>query len=1659
MELGNLWFGVNLKDNIKDSDVKKMREKVQKALQESIKPVIDTSDIKKQIQASLKSEKFTINLDFNEADLKRKISTTLASVKGNKFSASDLRATRAQAILSHSEEKLNGLRAQTRQRTANAEAAEERLAAARLRTQAANTRLQQSQQQLNEAMREGSKSASLLNSTLAKIGGITALTLLGRQIVKTAGDFQFMEAAITSLVGSEREGLELMEQLKDFARISPLEVRDVTKAAQTLLGFNVELAKVPDMIQRLGDVSMGNKDRFNALTLAFAQTTSAARLTGEDLRQYVNAGFNPLQIMAEKTGKSMRELKDEMSKGAISVQMVEQAFIDATSAGGKFYKMSEKQSETINGQLAKLGDTIDRTLNEIGRSNESIIMGGISATSKLIENYDRIGRIIVGLAVSYGTYRTAVLLATAAENGYTIATGLAKLRLLAVAKAQAILNATMLSNPYVLAATALGALVGTLIAASDGLTAAERAQRNFNDAMEEANEKQREYNAETEQAISTANDDAAATDARRTALNLLINRYGDIMQKYIDEKGHLKDILELKKEIAIIDGNRNVENLSAKAEKYRNTAEATNLLINGKPLSQAQQKLLAEMKDEYFGANGWWSKAVYNDRDLLEWANKMAGEYGKKARREAAVNAANRFQDTIAAMNDEQLAALQKTLKIARGKKKDVILKAYQELANVTLTQEDIDRLTTYAGGIVEARKPKARTKHAIEEDRKAAQAQLDALTVAEAKGKKGAELRKKILGYTKELEAFNPKASTRSGVNAGEAAEKLADIQMKQAQKIRRAVIDMEFSTQQAEIGAMEEGTEKSVKLIELDHSKRLEAIRREFEDLRNERIKAAKELWDADPKHKGVNFYQSEAYKEAANKPLTEEQRRNYDARINEANKIYTTSMAKLLESEKRTMYEYLQLYGSLQQKKLAITQDYNERIAKAQNEWEKASLSAERDRLLSDVSMSALQSSIDWEGVFRDLDKYSVEYLSSLKSKLQEAIGSKSISVEDAKTLAEKIAEIETVIAGKTSLMQMLLPGLRERKRLTEETAKAEQVYTSALDKQAEAINRVIDTKRQIKEQLDKLEFRNALGEKITIELEAISEENKEYLLSSLDKGSELYKGLLELFKKLAADTANEQGASEGVSQARSRLDAQWDKLKSLKGIGDVAAWANGNPLEVLQGVSQNAKSLSELVDKIGLGENDFGEAVHGFSEGVNGFNNAVQSLLSGDIVGAVSNVLDGIAGFGRMGISIFGNGNVDEMEAEIAELAKSNEMLSKSIEGLSESIKNGDNTNRQSEEAYRRALSAEKEWEENQRRAIDDRASEWSNSGHGFLGLGGKSSFNWFVNDRGSGWYGWKDFNKVLEQNGYSTRVSSAGDLWNLSPEMMRLLRDYAPKAWAELLNSDGESNPSDLINEYIERAGKIEELTSALNEKLTGYSWDAFKSSYVDMLKDLDSTNEDFADSLEDMLTNAILNSLINEAYKERIKSLYDMIAKAASDESEGGSEMTQGELAAIRQANEALSSDLLQARKNLIDAGVLKEGSSSSRSSAGSSIKGVTEETAGLLASYGNSMRADLSVIRQAVASIALPGGKFDLSLPIMQLSAQLTPQIEQIVQQGVQSNTLAQAQLQVQQQIFERVQVISEHTAALARIEESTNRTSDILHKFELGMAYMHVK
>lgn len=163
-------------------------------------------------------------------------------------------------------------------------------------------------------------------------------------------------ANFTVLLGSATKAAKHVEDLKKFAAKTPFEMTGLADASKQLLSFGINVDDIMPDLQMLGDISLGNQERFKGLALVFAQVASAGKLTGQDLMQFINQGFNPLQAIAEKTGKSMAELKEEMSDGKITYEMVAEAMKTATSEGGKFYKGMEVQSQTLSGMWSTLKD-------------------------------------------------------------------------------------------------------------------------------------------------------------------------------------------------------------------------------------------------------------------------------------------------------------------------------------------------------------------------------------------------------------------------------------------------------------------------------------------------------------------------------------------------------------------------------------------------------------------------------------------------------------------------------------------------------------------------------------------------------------------------------------------------------------------------------------------------------------------------------------------------------------------------------------------------------------------------------------------------------------------------------------------------------------------------------------------------------------------------------------------------------------------------------------------------------------------------------------------------------------------------------------------------------------------------------------------------------
>ncbi len=315
---------------------------------------------------------------------------------------------------------------------------------------------------LRQTGNEGSESFGKLQKAAAGFFTLAAAKEFGQKVFAVRSEIQSLQTSFETLVGNKPQAEELLNSIREFAVNTPMQMKGLASAAQTMMSFNIPVEQIMENLKALGDVSMGDEQKFQSLSLAFSQMSATGKLMGQDLLQMINAGFNPLATISEKTGKSIGQLKEEMEKGAISADMVRQAFIDATSEGGKFYGMLEAQSKTLRGAYSNLQGAIDDMFNSIGEQSEGIMAGAIDAATFLVQNYEKVGKAILFVVATYGEYKAAVMVNIALEkaqafNRLASIKGLTAMQLattILTEKTKA-LNAVLMKNPYVLIATAV----------------------------------------------------------------------------------------------------------------------------------------------------------------------------------------------------------------------------------------------------------------------------------------------------------------------------------------------------------------------------------------------------------------------------------------------------------------------------------------------------------------------------------------------------------------------------------------------------------------------------------------------------------------------------------------------------------------------------------------------------------------------------------------------------------------------------------------------------------------------------------------------------------------------------------------------------------------------------------------------------------------------------------------------------------------------------------------------------------------------------------------------------------------------------------------------------------------------------------------------------
>ena len=244
-------------------------------------------------------------------------------------------------------------------------------------------RAEKARKRLENLTKMGDKLKSV--GTKLTVGLTVPIVALGVASLKASADFEKMQEQLSIMLGSAEKGKKMFDDITKFASQTPLETKDIMQATNTMLSFGIASDKVLTYQRQLGDIAGGNAERFRALSLAFSQASSAGKLQGQDLMQMINAGFNPLEAIAKRTGKTVGYWKEQMSKGKVTIDMVTQAMEDATSEGGRYHNMMLKMSKTAGGQLSTLQDNWNMALAKFGKEILPIAIKGMRALSSILE--------------------------------------------------------------------------------------------------------------------------------------------------------------------------------------------------------------------------------------------------------------------------------------------------------------------------------------------------------------------------------------------------------------------------------------------------------------------------------------------------------------------------------------------------------------------------------------------------------------------------------------------------------------------------------------------------------------------------------------------------------------------------------------------------------------------------------------------------------------------------------------------------------------------------------------------------------------------------------------------------------------------------------------------------------------------------------------------------------------------------------------------------------------------------------------------------------------------------------------------------------------------------------------------------------------------------
>lgn len=692
-----------------------------------------------------------------------------------------------------------------------------------------------------------------------------------------------------------------------------------------------------------------------------------------------------------------------------------------------------------------------------------------------------------------------------------------------------------------------------------------------------------------------------------------------------------------------------------------------------------------------------------------------------------------------------------------------------------------------------------------------------------------------------------------------------------------------LQAENRKEEIDRMQAGTEKKLAQIEYDYNARKEEINRQEAD------------WKRENKEAGLS---------TGDNGLTREQQDELEKARASNTESRKKAEADVYREEAEAMRDYLKEYGTFQQQKLAIAEEYAEKIRKAQSQGERLTLEKQRDAAVHKVDMEALTQKIDWGAAFGDLTGLLADQMKNLLGELKQYVKTdefKKTGAADQQVVYDAIERIQSMLPGGNGTLdfarlQTQMHALGDAVTRVQNAELQQEAAFARLKAAQTDYNKALESGNQAEIERTKIALQTAQSSSAsadeeylnaTSEMKALAGEVKSASRDTVDGLNMVSNGL----HGFASGTL--QGSFEGIQNMLTGLS----KLNIGGKVGDAISRMS----ETLSSAGVIGQIISAILSILDLLKDGIGPIISSLIDTIfNAITGILDNILSGDLFKQIGgSLVKGIGGllntvsFGGFN-KLFGiGGNAREVQAAIDRLTDRNEKLQTSIEDLTDTIKASKGT--KSVEAYRDAYKYQKETNANYLQIAQEQA-RYSKSHH---------SWNYYW-----GGFSQAQIDKLSGQIGRRWD----GNLWSLSPEEMKALRSNVDM-WTQIQNTGKGGYGGRLtekLDDYIDQAGKLEELTDQLYEGLTGISFDGMYSSFIDNLMNMKYGAKDAAEDISEYFMRAMLSNKIGEMYSDKLKGWWEKFGKAMED-----NELTEAERNALMEEYMQYMDEALALRDNL----------------------------------------------------------------------------------------------------------------------------------------------